>query len=100
MVNINMVHISPWTATEGLMTGAGRLLPPGGILVLYGPYLEADLPTAPSNLAFDLSLKRRNPAWGLRRLDEVAALAAQHGLVLAERIAMPANNLVLVFRKV
>ena len=99
MVNINMIHISPWAATEGLMTGAGRVLPPGGLLFLYGPYLEPDVETAPSNLAFDQSLKARNPAWGLRRLDEVTALAARHGLALTERIAMPANNLALVFRR-
>jgi SAM-dependent methyltransferase len=99
VVNINMIHISPWAATQGLMTGAGRVLPPGGVLFLYGPYLEADVATAPSNLAFDLSLKSRNPAWGLRRLDEVTALARRSGLTLAERVAMPANNLALVFRR-
>ncbi|RAK59850.1 SAM-dependent methyltransferase [Phenylobacterium hankyongense] len=99
VVNINMIHISPWSATQGLMAGAGRLLPSGGVLFLYGPYLEADVETAPSNLAFDQSLRRRNPAWGIRRLDEVAALAAAHGLALSERIAMPANNLSLIFRK-
>jgi len=99
IVNINMIHISPWAATRGLMTGAGRVLPPGGMLFLYGPYFEAGAPTAPSNLAFDLSLKARDPAWGLRRLDAVAALAAEHGLGLAERIAMPANNLSLIFRR-
>ena len=100
VVNINMIHISPWAAAEGLMTGAGRVLPIGGLLFLYGPYLEPEMETAPSNLAFDQSLKARNPAWGLRRLDEVTALAARHGLQLTERIAMPANNLALVFRRV
>jgi SAM-dependent methyltransferase len=99
VVNINMIHISPWGATEGLMAGAGRVLPRGGVLFLYGPYIEADVETAPSNLAFDQSLKRRNPAWGLRHRDAVQALAAQHGLELSERIAMPANNLSLIFRK-
>lgn len=99
VVNINMIHISPWAAAQGLMTGAGRVLPPGGRLFLYGPFLEAGVETAPSNLAFDQSLKSRNPAWGLRRLDEVMALAAAQGLVLSERIVMPANNLALVFRK-
>ncbi|MDB5449841.1 MAG: hypothetical protein JWQ52_969 [Phenylobacterium sp.] len=99
VVNINMIHISPWSATEGLMAGAGRLLPAGGVLFLYGPYIERDVETVPSNLAFDASLRRRNPAWGIRRLDEVAALAAAHGLELSERIAMPANNLSLIFRK-
>jgi hypothetical protein len=99
IVNINMIHISPWTATQGLMTGAGRVLPFGGVLFIYGPYIEPDLETAPSNLSFDLSLKGRDPAWGIRRLDEVTALAARHGLELSERIAMPANNLALIFRK-
>ena len=99
VVNINMIHISPWSATEGLMAGAGRVLRPGGVLFLYGPYFQPDIETAPSNLAFDLSLKARNPAWGVRRLDEVTALAARHGLHLGERIAMPANNLSLFFRK-
>jgi SAM-dependent methyltransferase len=99
IVTINMIHISPWTAAQGLMRGAGRLLPAGGILFLYGPYIEADVETAPSNLAFDLDLKQRNPAWGLRRLDEIAALAGRHGLDLVERVTMPANNLSLVFRK-
>lgn len=99
VVSINMVHISPWAATEGLMAGAGRVLAPGGVLILYGPYLEDGVETAPSNLAFDADLKRRNPAWGLRRVEDVAALAGTHGLTLAERVAMPANNLTLVFRK-
>jgi len=99
VVNINMIHIAPWAAARGLMAGAGRLLPRGGVLVLYGPYLEAGVETAASNLAFDADLRRRNPAWGLRDVGEVTALAAGHGLSLAERIAMPANNLSLVFRR-
>ena len=99
VIAINMIHISPWAATEGLMSGAGRVLPQGGLLFLYGPYIEAGIQTAPSNLAFDASLKSRNPAWGLRHLDQVAALAGRHGLALAERVAMPANNLSLIFRK-
>ncbi len=99
IVNINMIHISPWAATEGLMTGAGAVLPRGGVLFLYGPYLEAGKETAPSNLDFDASLRRRNPEWGLRRLEDVTAQAAGHGVILAERVAMPANNLSLVFRK-
>jgi len=100
IVNINMIHISPWSAAEGLMRGAARLLPVNGGLFLYGPFLEHDVPTAPSNLDFDQSLKRRNPAWGIRRLDDVRALAAGQGLRLVERIPMPANNLSLAFRKV
>ena len=100
VVNINMIHISPWAVTEGLMTGAGRILARGGVLFLYGPYFEAEVETAPSNLAFGASLKQRNPAWGLRKREDVVALASCHGLQLAERVIMPANNLVLVFRRV
>jgi SAM-dependent methyltransferase len=99
VVNINMIHISPWAAAEGLMAGAGRVLAPGGILFIYGPFFEAGVETAPSNLAFDESLKARNPAWGVRRLEDVRALAAARGLELEERIAMPANNLSLIFRR-
>ncbi|HEY4029026.1 MAG TPA: DUF938 domain-containing protein [Caulobacteraceae bacterium] len=99
IVAINMIHISPWSATAGLMAGAARLLAPGGGLFLYGPFIESGVATAPSNAEFDQSLRRRNPEWGIRRLDDLAALGAGHGLSLAERIAMPANNLVLVFRK-
>lgn len=99
LVCINMIHISPWAAAEGLMALAAKALPDGGLLYLYGPYLEAQTPTAPSNLAFNEDLKRRNPEWGLRRLEEVAALAARAGLKLAGRIEMPANNLSLWFEK-
>lgn len=99
VVCINMVHISPWTATMGLIAGAGAILPPGGVLYLYGPYLEDGEETAPSNLAFDASLRARDPAWGLRRREDVEALAAAHGLAATARIPMPANNLSLVFRK-
>jgi SAM-dependent methyltransferase len=99
VVCINMIHISPWATAEGLMAGARRLLRPGGRLFLYGPYIEADVPTAPSNLAFDESLKSRDPAWGLRDLADVQALAAKSGLAFVERIAMPANNLIVVFEK-
>lgn len=97
---INMVHISPWQATEGLFAGAARLLPPmDGPLILYGPYLEREVETAPSNLAFDQSLKARDPRWGLRDLAEVDALAKRHGLRRTFRVAMPANNLIVVYRK-
>jgi SAM-dependent methyltransferase len=99
VVCINMVHISPWAAAEGLMAGAGRVLAPGGRLFIYGPYIEADVETAPSNLAFDESLKARDPAWGLRDLAEVTALAGASGLGFVERIAMPANNLIVVFER-
>ena len=96
---INMVHISPWAATLGLLAGAARLLPPGAPLILYGPYVEADAPTAESNLAFDASLRARNPGWGLRDTASVKAAAADAGLAFAGRRAMPANNLMLLFRR-
>ena len=96
---INMVHIAPWAATQGLMAGAGRLLSKGAPLILYGPYIETGVETAPSNLAFDGNLRAQNPDWGLRDLTEVTTLAAAHGLRLDQRIEMPANNLSLVFRK-
>jgi SAM-dependent methyltransferase len=99
LVCINMVHISPWVATEGLMRGAGRLLPPGAPLVLYGPYRRAGFPLEPSNAAFDESLKARDPNWGLRVLEDVAECAKAEGLDLARVVAMPANNLTVVFRK-
>ncbi|GHC93725.1 SAM-dependent methyltransferase [Pseudorhodoferax aquiterrae] len=94
----NMLHIAPWSACAGLMQGAARYLAPGGRLVTYGPYLEADVPTAPSNLAFDADLRQRDPAWGLRALADVVGEAHAAGLRLAERHAMPANNLLLVFQ--
>jgi hypothetical protein len=100
VVCINMIHISPWAATEGLMALAGSRLTPGGLLVLYGPYHEADGPLAPSNAAFDESLRARDPAWGLRDRDVVAAAAKAEGLALTLRLAMPANNLMLLFRRV
>ena len=99
IVSINMIHIAPWAAAEGLMAGAERVLAPGGLLYLYGPFMENGRHTAESNAAFDASLKARDPAWGVRDLDVVRALADMHGLQLAKRIAMPANNLSLVFRR-
>lgn len=96
---INMVHISPWATTRGLLAGAARVLPQGAPLILYGPYLESEVATAPSNLAFDRSLKERNSDWGLRDLDAVKAAAAEAGLAFAERRAMPANNLMLLFHR-
>jgi SAM-dependent methyltransferase len=100
MVCINMVHISPWAATEGLMRLAGRRLRSGGVLALYGPYREADVPLAPSNAAFDASLKARNPDWGLRQRDAVVAAAKAERLAFTWRAEMPANNLILLFRRV
>lgn len=99
MLCINMVHISPWQATEGLLQGAGKHLSEGGPLVLYGPYFREGVETAPSNLAFDRSLKERNPAWGIRRLEDVSAEAAKNGLALERVEEMPANNLTVIFRK-
>lgn len=96
---INMIHISPWAATKGLMRGAARILPPGAPLYLYGPYKRRDCPLEPSNAAFDADLRRRDPRWGLRELDDVAACAAAQGLTLAQVAEMPANNLSVVFRK-
>lgn len=96
---INMIHIAPWAATMGLMAGAGRLLQARAPLYLYGPYLRDGVETAPSNLAFDQSLKERDPDWGLRDLSAVIALAAEHGLHIEQVIEMPANNLSVIFRK-
>lgn len=96
---INMVHISPWEATCGLVSGAARLLgSSGGPLILYGPYLEQGFETAPSNLEFDASLRARNPLWGLREAEALDALAATHGMARTARHAMPANNIMLVYR--
>ena len=96
----NMTHISPWPATEGLMRLAGRVLrAPGGLLALYGPYLEADVALASSNAAFDASLKARDAAWGLRDRDAVIAQARSGGVAFTLRVEMPANNLMLLFRR-
>jgi hypothetical protein len=100
LVCINMIHISPWESTLGLMRGAGRLLGPGAPLYLYGPYKRRDHRLEPSNAAFDQSLRSRDPRWGLRELDEVVACAAEHGLRLDQVVEMPANNLSVVFRKI
>ena len=100
IVCINMIHISPWTAAEGLFAGAERLLPADGVLYLYGPYRMQGRHTAPSNAAFDASLRAQSPEWGLRDLEEVEALAARHGFALGETVAMPANNFSVIFRPV
>ena len=96
---INMVHISPLAATEGLLAGAAALLAPGAPLILYGPYLEAAVETAPSNLEFDAWLKRRDPGFGLRSAEWLDERAAAHGFARTRRVAMPANNLTLVYRR-
>ena len=99
VVSINMIHISPWSAAQGLMTGAAKLLAASGVLYLYGPYKENGVHTAPSNAAFDASLKARDPRWGVRDVGDVRKLADGHGFDFVERVAMPANNLSLVFRR-
>jgi len=93
----NMLHIAPWAVCAGLMQGAARHLSPGGVLVTYGPYLEDGVETAAGNLAFDASLRDRDPAWGIRRREDVETEARRAGLVPRARHAMPANNLLLVF---
>ncbi|MGB0562529.1 MAG: DUF938 domain-containing protein [Spirulinaceae cyanobacterium] len=99
IVNINMIHISPWAACAGLMAGAGRILPAAGVLYLYGPFKRQGQHTAPSNASFDQSLRSSNPDWGVRDLEAVVAIAAQHQLQLEQIQPMPANNLSVVWRK-
>ena len=99
VICINMIHISPWAATQGLIAEAARLLPPDAPLYLYGPYRQDGVPLAASNAAFDESLRSRDPRWGLRELGEVAALAQAAGFGPPAVTAMPANNLSVVFRK-
>ena len=99
IVSINMVHISPWTATAGLMANAGRLLAAGGLLYLYGPYRRDGHDFASSNAAFDADLRRRDPQWGIRDVADLVAQGAANGLALDEIVEMPANNLSLLFRK-
>ena len=99
MIAINMVHISPWTATQGLLKGASQLLPTGGTLVLYGPYRREGQPLVASNADFDASLRARNPEWGIRLLEDVASTAGQSGLALTSVTEMPANNLCVVFTR-
>jgi hypothetical protein len=96
---INMIHISPWAATLGLMRGAARLLAPGAPLYLYGPFMREGRHTAPSNAAFDADLRARDPRWGVRELETVSGVAREHGLALDEVVEMPANNLSVVFRR-
>ena len=96
---VNLIHIAPWAATEGLLSGAARVLPPGGPLVLYGPFKRDGRHTAPSNAAFDAELRARDPAWGVRDLGDVARLAGAAGFGMAEVVPMPANNLTVMFRR-
>ena len=95
----NMLHIAPWATCAALMGGSAQHLAPTGRLMTYGPYLEDDVPTSPGNLAFDQSLRERDPAWGIRRLEDVTAQAALAGLILVARHEMPANNLLLVWTR-
>jgi hypothetical protein len=97
IIAINLIHISPWSACQGLMKGVGKILHSGGILYLYGPYKQQGKHTAPSNAVFDQSLQFRNPDWGVRNLEDVVELAEKHQLILHKIIPMPANNLSLIF---
>ncbi|HEX6842780.1 MAG TPA: DUF938 domain-containing protein [Stellaceae bacterium] len=99
VVCINLIHIAPWAASEGLMAGAARILTAGGVLYLYGAYKEDGRHTAPSNHIFDADLRARDPRWGVRDLGEVIALARRHGFKHQETLAMPANNRSVVFRR-
>ncbi|HBL58266.1 MAG TPA: SAM-dependent methyltransferase, partial [Cyanobacteria bacterium UBA8803] len=99
IANINMIHISPWSACLGLIAGASRILPPGGILYLYGPFKRDGQHTAPSNAAFDESLQAANPDWGVRNLNDVVAAAQAQHLTLSDIYQMPANNLSVVFQR-
>lgn len=96
---INMAHISPVAATEGVLRHAARLLPPGTPLIFYGPFIEEGVETAPSNLAFDASLRMRDPQWGLRTVGWLDGRASENGFARTRRVAMPANNLTLVYRR-
>jgi SAM-dependent methyltransferase len=99
IVCINMIHIAPWTAAEALFAEARVVLASGAPLALYGPYMRGGRHTAPSNAAFDASLRARDPAWGVRDLDDVTALAARCGFALREVVEMPANNLTVVYER-
>lgn len=100
IVNINMIHIAPPSAYLGLFAGANRVLSTGGILYLYGPFKQGGIHTAPSNEAFDESLRSQNPAWGIRDLEEIVTVAHSHNLELQKVYPMPANNLSVVFKMV
>ena len=94
-----MVHTRAWAAALGLLDGASRVLKSGAPLILYGPWLEDDILTTPSNLGFDADLRLRDERWGLRRVEDFADEAAPRGLDLVETRPMPANNLMLLFRR-
>ena len=98
IVSVNVIHIAPWSVSEGLVAGAGRLLPRDGVLYFYGPFKRAGAHTGPGNAAFDASLRAQDPSWGVRDLDDIVALADTAGLALDQVIDMPSNNLSVVFR--
>lgn len=97
--NCNMIHIAPWECCLGLLDGAARILPDGGLLYMYGPYKIGGKHTAPSNQAFDENLRSRDPSWGIRNLDDVAMEARRRGLHLVKTVRMPANNLSVIYKK-
>lgn len=99
IISINMVHISPWSATQGLLKGARKHLTTGGSLILYGPYRREGHALAESNADFDADLRSRNPAWGIRTLEDVVRTAEPVGLAITSVVEMPANNLGVVFRR-
>ncbi|PZD71946.1 hypothetical protein C1752_04348 [Acaryochloris thomasi RCC1774] len=99
IANINMIHISPWSACLGLLAGAGRILPPGGILYIYGPYKQNGAHTAESNAVFDQGLRSQNPAWGIRNLEDVIEAAQIQQLKLLKTVSMPANNLSVILQR-
>jgi hypothetical protein len=99
MISLNMIHIAPWAAAVGLLAGAERLLGPGGVLFLYGPFMRGGIHTAASNAAFDADLKRRDDRWGVRDIEELVSAAAPYGIELREVVKMPADNLSLIFAK-
>ena len=99
IANINMIHISPYNACEGLMMLAGKYLNPGGVLCLYGPFFKKNEATAPSNLKFNDWLKNQDNSWGVRNLEDVIETANSHGMAFERELPMPANNLTIIFRK-
>jgi cyclopropane fatty-acyl-phospholipid synthase-like methyltransferase len=99
VVNINMIHVAPWAACEALLRGASRVLPPGGVLYMYGPYKRHGKHTAPSNARFDQTVRERDSSWGVRDLEEVQEVARGYGLQLEEIVHMPANNLSVIYRR-
>jgi hypothetical protein len=100
IVCVNMIHIAPWAACEGLVRGAARVIPAGGALYLYGPFRIGGVLAPESNVAFDASLRARDPAWGVRDFEAVRDLAAAHGFVHEALVPMPANNCSVVFRRI